>query len=92
MTDEKKTWEEEVKYAMHHKDTIQAMRERKDKLEKRKNLRRLVPIPIIVGVLAALIMYGVFGSRVLLENFLSWIIGLTIIATVIAYLPKNLAK
>ena len=92
MTDGKRTWEEEVKYAMHHKDTIQAMRERKEKLEKKKNLRKLVPIPILVGVLAALIMYGVFGSRVLLENFLSWIIGLTIIATIIAYLPKNLAK
>ena len=92
MTDGRRSWEDQVKYAMHHKDTIQAMRERKQKLEKKKSLRKLVPIPIIVGCAAALIMYQLYGADVLLRSFLSWVIGLTLIAAVITYLPKNLAK
>ena len=91
MTD-RRTWEEQVKYAVHHKDTIQAMRERKQKLEKKKHLKRIIPIPIIVGSLAALVMYNLYGGEAVLKAFLTWIIGLTLIATIITYLPKNLAK
>ena len=79
-------------YALNHRDTIKLMREKKVKLEKKKNLRKLVPIPILVWVIAALLMYYTYGGDELLKSFLSWIIGLTLIATIIAYLPKNLAK
>ena len=85
-------WEEQVRYALHHRETIKAMRERKEKLQKKKNLRKIVPIPILVGVLAALLMYYMYGGDALFKSFLSWVIGLTLIATIIAYLPKNLAK
>jgi polyferredoxin len=88
----RRTWEEQVRYAMHHKDTIQAMREKKEKTEHKKRLRRLIPIPLIVGVIAAMTMYHLFGWEKLVESFLSWIIGLTLIAALITYLPKNLAK
>jgi|TARA_B100002003_G_scaffold152641_1_gene141455 amino acid transporter len=92
MTDRRRSWEDQVKYAMHHKDTIQAIRERKQKLDKKKHLKRLVPIPILVGVLAALVMYNLYGGEAVLKAFLSWVIGLTLIAAIITYLPKNLAK
>ena len=92
MSDGRRTWEEQVKYAIHHKDTIQSMRERRAKLEKKKHIRKLLPIPIIVGCFAALIMYNLYGGEAVLKSLLSWIIGLTLIAAIIAYLPKNLAK
>tara|TARA_B100002003_G_C14054587_1_gene507814 strand:+ start:834 stop:1118 length:285 start_codon:yes stop_codon:yes gene_type:complete len=94
MTEKKplRRWEEQVKYALHHQATIKGMQERKEKVEKKKNLRRLVPIPILVGALAALLMYYIYGGDALLKSFLSWVIGLTLIAAIIAYLPKNLGK
>ena len=94
MSDKKplRRWEQQVRYAMHHRDTIKAMRERKEKIEKKRNIRKLVPIPILVGVLASLLMYYFYGGDVLFKSFLSWVIGLTLIATIIAYLPKNLGK
>jgi pheromone shutdown protein TraB len=94
MSDKKhlRKWEQQVRYALNHRETIKSMRERKEKLEKKRNLRKLVPIPILVGVLAALLMYYMYGGDVLFKAFLSWIIGLTLIATIIAYLPKNLSK
>tara|TARA_Y100000310_G_C20338152_1_gene648502 strand:- start:140 stop:424 length:285 start_codon:yes stop_codon:yes gene_type:complete len=94
MTEKKplRRWEEQVRYALHHQATIKGMQERREKLEKKKNIRKLVPIPILVGVLAAVLMYYIYGGDALLRSFLSWVIGLTLIATIIAYLPKKLGK
>ena len=85
-------WKDIVGYALNHQETISLMRQRKEKREIHKKIRKLVPIPIIVGCIAALVMYWMYGGEALLKAFLTWIIGLTIIATIIAYLPKNLAK
>ncbi len=89
---DRKSWEEIVTYALHNKDTIEAMRERRKQKEHYKNLKRLVPIPIIIGVLAALIMYNMYGGEAVFKAFLSWVIGLTLIVTIITYLPKNIGK
>ena len=81
-----------VTYALQHQDTIEAMRERRKQKEHYKKLKKLVPIPIIVGILAALIMYNLYGGDEVFKAFLSWVIGLTLIVTIITYLPKNLEK
>ncbi len=60
---DKKSWDEIVRYAVHNQDTTQAMREKRKKEEYGKKLKRLVPIPIIIGVLASLIMYYLYGGR-----------------------------
>jgi len=85
-------WEQMVKYALANHKVIEQQRERRQKVEFYKRLRRLVPIPIVIGIVAALIMHDLYGWQSLLETLLGWTIGLTIVATIIAYLPKNLTK
>lgn len=85
-------WEEMVKYALANNKVVEQQRERRQKIEFYKRLRRLVPIPIMIGIVAALIMQNLYGWQSLLETLLGWTIGLTIVATIIAYLPKNLTK
>ena len=85
----KKSWEDQVKYALHHQDTIKAMREHREKKEYHEKLRRFVPIPILIGAFAAFLMYNFFGLQEMLKSLLSWIIGMTLVATVIAYIPKR---
>ena len=92
MTNDKAKWSEIVRYALNHQDTVKEMREKRQKQEYKKRLRKLIPIPIIVGLIAALVMYMLYGGHELFKSLLTWIIGLTFIATIIAYLPKNLAK
>ncbi len=85
-------WEKKVRYALTHKDEISKRRENREKQDFYKRMRRLVPIPIMIGILAAIMMHKYFGWQSLLETLLGWVIGLTIVATIIAYLPKNLSR
>lgn len=82
-------WEEKVRYALSHKNTIERRKEAAKKKEFYKKLRRNVSIPIIIGIFAAALLYHYYGPEALFQNLLNWIIGLTIVATIIAYLPKQ---
>lgn len=44
------------------------------------NLNKWIPLPILVGIIASIIMYRVYGAHEFWKNFLSWIIGSTIIS------------
>ena len=48
--------------------------------------RVLTPIPIVIGLTAAIITWKFYGPSELTKIFLSWTIGITLITTVIATL------
>jgi len=85
-------WEDMVKYALANQKVIVQQQERRKKQDFYKKLRRIIPIPILMGVIAAITMQHLYGWPSLIETLLGWTIGLTIVATIIAYLPKNLTK
>jgi pheromone shutdown protein TraB len=82
-------WEEKVRYALSHKHEIERKKEVAKKKAFYKKLRRNVSIPIIIGIFAAALLVHNFGWDALYQNLLNWIIGLTLVATIIAYLPKQ---
>ena len=89
MSQDKKTWKDIVGYALSNQDRIYELRKKRELKEHYRNIRRFVPIPVIIGCLAAFMMYKMYGGEELLKNFLTWVIGLTIVATIIAYIPKR---
>jgi MFS superfamily sulfate permease-like transporter len=48
--------------------------------------RLLIPIPLIIGIIAAIITWNLYGANELLKILLSWIIGITLVTTVVATL------
>ncbi|MBW2992536.1 hypothetical protein KY345_04935 [Candidatus Woesearchaeota archaeon] len=57
-----------------------------------KKLKVSVPLQIIIGIAACVLMYYLFGGRSLLETLLSWTIGMTIIATIITSILSKYHK
>ncbi len=57
-----------------------------------KNLKRSLPIPIIIGIAASLVMYKLYGSETLIETLLSWIIGMTLITFIITSVLSKYEK
>jgi len=53
------------------------------------SLKRAITIPIIIGIIAALTMYFIYGIDELVYTLLNWTIGLTIAAAIISTL-KNI--
>jgi len=51
-------------------------------------LRRAVTIPIIIGIIAAIAMWRIFGGLVLAEALLSWTIGLTLLVAIVTLLKR----
>jgi hypothetical protein len=49
---------------------------------------RYLPVPILIGLLAAFLMVHFYGWRALWENLLAWAIGLTVITTFIASVQR----
>ena len=61
------------------------------KTEKRREWKRfihmfrlLTPIPLVIGLIAATITWRLYGPNELTKIILSWVIGITLITTVIA--------
>lgn len=48
-----------------------------------KRLDVLMPLQIILGIIACALMFFLMGWEKLFETLLSWVIGMTIIATII---------
>lgn len=55
-------------------------------------LRKLMTIELLVGVTAAFSMYMQFGWEELEKTLLSWIIGLTIAATLVTFMIGRYKK
>ena len=62
-------------------------KEQQSRLFKRQ-VNKMVSIPLIIGIIAAVMMWYKFGWVELEKSLLSWIIGLTILGTFIALLEK----
>ncbi len=54
--------------------------------------RVLTPIPIIIGVTAAIITWKIYGPDELTKIILSWTIGITLITTFVATLLGKIQK
>lgn len=52
------------------------------------NLKKALSIPIIIGILAAVVMYYRFGWVELEKQLLSWTMGGTILATIVTLLQR----
>ncbi|MCK4522247.1 MAG: hypothetical protein KAU20_06740 [Nanoarchaeota archaeon] len=89
MSDDKRKWKDIVGYALANQDRIQEFRKKRELKEHYRIIRKFVPIPVIIGSLAAFMMYKMYGGEELLRSLLAWVIGLTIVATIIAYVPKK---
>jgi len=71
------------------------IRQNRDKriynLEKKREWKRFIctfrvftPIPVVIGIVAAIITWNIYGPDELTRIILSWIIGITLITTVVA--------
>ncbi|MBW3020939.1 2TM domain-containing protein [Candidatus Woesearchaeota archaeon] len=85
-------WKERVKYALAHQKEIEEKRLKREKKEFYKKLRKYVSVPILIGIFAAYFLWHQYGKDELIKVMLGWIIGLTLVATIMAYLPKNIQK
>ena len=54
----------------------------------KSNFKSIISIPIIIGVIAAIVMYYRFGWIELEKTLLSWTIGLTLLATIVTLLER----
>ena len=78
-----KDWEHVLKEAIENK-SIQLIKKEKRSYERYLSmLRKLVAIHIILGIAAAIILYLNFGWEELIKTFLSWVIGITLVATIV---------
>ncbi|MCD6575684.1 MAG: hypothetical protein J7K73_00825 [Nanoarchaeota archaeon] len=87
----KKAWEKyKLKKAQQYKHGESYERlKREESIEFiTKHFKSIISIPIVIGVIAAMIMYKEFGWQKLEEVLLSWTIGLTIIATIVTLLER----
>lgn len=53
-----------------------------------EKLKKVITIPLVIGFIAAFLMYQYYGWDELIRSLLSWTIGLTILATIITVLGK----
>ncbi len=54
----------------------------------KRHFKSIISVPIIIGILAAILMYHEFGWIKLKETLLSWTIGLTLLATIVTLLER----
>lgn len=83
----KNDWELMVKKAVkrHHR---QISAEHSNKVHV-KALRKYISIPITIGIVASLLIYKLYGVDQLVSTILSWFVGVTIVATLVAALSKH---
>ena len=81
-----KEWEEVIKVALAKYKREEANAARKKQLSQLKILRKYISIPIVVGLVALVAIYFFFGMGEVLKTLLSWVVGVTIVATVVAAL------
>ena len=80
-----------IKHAVDKK-RIEIISDKEDRKDLFKNIRNYVSIPVIVGIAAAWIYYLEFGWVDLRKVILSWLIGMTLIATLIGSIVAKLDR
>ena len=53
-----------------------------------KNLKKLISIPLMIGLVASILMYYTFGLLELEKTLLSWTIGITSVTAIIAFIES----
>ena len=57
-----------------------------------RKLKTSIPIQIVIGIAACFLMYMLMGWEKLIETLLGWVIGMTIIATIITSILSKYQK
>jgi len=57
--------------------------------EMRNKIRQYISFPIIIGIVASIIYFNMFGFNMYVKDLLSWTIGITIVSVVLAALPNG---
>jgi hypothetical protein len=85
-----KTWAEILKKA----EKAQAHETHKKNVFKKftLSLRRFLTFELLIGIVAALILYAGFGWTELQRILLSWIIGITMVSTMITFMVNRYNK
>ncbi len=91
MTVKKLSRREWAKYIERSMKRYQA-REAAAKRRTYVRLRHYLPIPVLIGVVASIFFVWRWGVWLLLQHVLSWVIGITIVTTVIALLGERFMR
>lgn len=80
-----KEWAMQIEQGMRRHD----MKQQREQERRFDHLRHYLPIPIVIGIIACFLFIWLYGWRSFLEVFLSWVIGITIVTTVIALFGRK---
>ena len=76
-------WERWLREQVAKKKIILEVKERVDLRKYVSTIKALLTAEIAVGLLAIFLMYYKFGSDKLIETLLNWVIGVTIVTTIV---------
>ena len=76
-------WERWLREQVAKKKIILEVQERVDLRKYVSTIKALLTAEIAVGLLAIFLMYYKFGSDKLIETLLNWVIGVTIVTTIV---------
>ena len=88
----KEEWDFEVKRALKIRELNTEKMKRSKYAYFDLHVKKWMPLPIIIGVIAALLLFYFYGINEFFKFFLSWIVSMTIIATAAYYLWKHYEK
>lgn len=88
----KKEYEEIIHDALHRQNEAHSQRHVHQWKHYKDVLRTFLPVPIIIGAVASIIFYKIYGPEDLIRVMLSWTIGITFVATLSATLVNKLEK
>ena len=81
-------WEELVKEAERRLSEKEA-RERRLLYRYVATLKKLITVELLIGIIAAFSMYMQYGWKELERTLLSWIIGITLAATIVTFMIER---
>ena len=85
---DRKEWEKQIRKSVQDQQIRAQRREKKERIERAKQYKKYLPVPIVIGVIACIVMWNEFGARKLAEHVLSWTIGITIVGTLMAAMKR----
>ncbi|MBW2977675.1 hypothetical protein KY331_02415 [Candidatus Woesearchaeota archaeon] len=87
-----RTWEDILKGAVIKQGKSEEKKKKKVLEEFVSHLRNRIKFELLIGIGAAYLLYLLFGFETLIKTLLSWAIGITLVATVIASLMNKYKK
>jgi len=82
-----KEWEELIRRNKYHK--VYDVEQKRDWNRLARTLRKLVPIPVVLGFIASFITVKLYGWNELIKTVLGWVVGMTLItALIVGFMGK----